>query len=720
MKRPQSPSTRYLSATQKARSWAGTFALVTSLCASHIPVLALADSEARTDAAQSISENLIAEVSPSLSHINTFFEKNVIGPVQKELKNFFDAEVEITDSAGNKRMVKRWEIELNKAKIEIPLKVSILDAKGIQANVAFLRTVIPTADGRQLRSDSFEFEIGNSHILRGRGKIKIIASKYFSLADAQKGNEPKNLKMFALKSGLNSSIPTSADDVLTKLQVGEIISLEVDGSYGLGKGKDTSTKRTRSTYGINFDRGATAIFDLSKPREDLAQVRLMGMKNKGTFSAEIEGRVALLPNLSGVIKNFLSVTAGLKINVADKILNRYPIESLLVGYDFRLSDVEGREGLQNIFNAIETFGFLKIFDPSKSDEELSKELLSNLGRAEELALAGDQSSLNNPKNFKVKHSIRAKMLTQSFEGGANLKVTNADRTGNLRGGSKTFIRYYDTKTSQVIPYMVWSDYYQSFSRLNLANIATTREYSNKQSLDFFFEADDTKEPKKLLMLVNHVEGEYSKRDVNEMKEIKNRVSSFAPSDLSNFNSLIAAIPAQEQNGVKMDLESIITRKGLEYLGNSDIYSQLNQNLIQFFDDSSRPKNLEIRELAARGDQTAAYTPSMLSGEIITNLQRVIRGNEPQYIGVFLGKLTEHEIVSRWIAPQFLSRQLPNSNELDSMFGMTLKFSSAETAQKPVKVGTTDGSAVYSVVNRLKKILTERDFEVRVSESIDEK
>lgn len=690
--------------------WSTTFSLVSSLVGGG--QLARAGQESKLVNSESVSQSegdseLLVDAGQVAKHYSDLWDRLVKG-----FHEYLYAPVEITDSRGNKSTVPRWQVEFNKAKIEIPIEVQVGSIKGLAGTARFVRKVVPSPDGRQLRLDTIEFEVANDSPLRVGARIRISSGKYFSLEDArnEKG-EVENLKLHTLKSDLIRTIPVSGQQVVEVMKPDESLSLQIDGSVGLGKNSDKKIGHVKSTFGVGYSRGATAVMDINRTSNGTAKVLLIGIKNRGQFDINAKANWSLIPGIGGALGKALSLGVSGKFDIADRLLNRYPVDTMMVGYEFNLANREGVEALQDIFNGISKWGFIKLFDVSVKEEKLSQNLLAKIGKAEQYAIED-----MNRSDFRVHHTVRAKALSQYFKTKVQGNAFSAASGEIDRGGSKTFIRFFDLEQNKIRPYIIWNEYFKTEGDVGLGNLVSVDSGRVFRSVDFLMTANnDNKTPAKTIALINKLEAHYGTMNKEAMVFLNKQVKNMVPPYLRNDSGLKAIIPQENQNSVDVTAETVIPVPGLNYIAELP-YQNMNQKLMDFI--NTHPDNKEFNlSSSARIGEVSPPSLNDITEPMVVNLQRVLSASEPNATGTYFGYLMAEEAFTRWIAPEYIPQLIPNTSEAANMFGVKLKYSSSEVASRSVNVGNSGDIELYRSIDYLRHILSDRGFEDRLIEDV---
>lgn len=609
--------------------------------------------------------------------------------------------------------------EFNKTKIEFQIDLPEINLGHLKISVKGHRSVNQTKAGEQRRLDRLEVEVRLASTAYIKARFRLNSAKYFMQEDMSKDSK-HSLKYIALFSKPIRAIPRSASSIVSAMNIRESLGIEIDGLFGLEYGKDENVNGRRSNIGVNAKRGATFAIDVSRASQDIFNVRLMGLKNKGELTVSGNAYVSFLPNAISVLSRAFSVGGSLSINTTDRIINRYPVESILVAYSLNVSQDKGREALDSMVQAIRRMDFLPLFTVGLEDDKLSDALLQKLTTIENTA---ELDLLSKTRTPSVRRLVRAKMITQNFKSGLEIQGTKLYNRSFARGGSKTYIRYFNPLTKVTKPYVLWNEYYNEDEQMNIGSAAVRENKFEHVSFDFLAHADENKNPTATIGIVSSLEGREAKLSFGEADALRSRILRMIPTNLRNNAELLALLPKEQQDSVTYRIDSIITNDGLAAISRIP-EANIHQGLIDFANAN------KIDEKLIGGKYGSDGVPALheVTGPMARSIVRLSSGVSDSLASNFT-EFSKHESFVRKIGPNFLPSLLPADQDINKLAAVNVEFNSSTAAgrktlgstnsRNEAKIGEDSEVEVYKILGRLRTLLTDRGFEERIVDDFED-
>lgn len=626
--------------------------------------------------------------------------------------------------------------EFDKARIDIPIDIPSISMGALNISVRGNRRVSQTKEGEQQRIDDLIVNVRLGDGVFAQVGFKVSSAKYFTNADLEKYNEDKvkagaseadkakSLKWYALKSKPIKSIPRTAQKVKESLNVRESLSVEINGSFGLEKNESNRDGRTKTKLGVSITRGASFVIDLSRTSENHVIIRLMGLKNRGEFLASLSGGFSLLSTSFNPLADAASIGLKIELGITDRILNRFPVESLIVSYKIDVLQQKGIEALDHVLKGVGKFDFIPLFVVGVEAEELSKELMNKLGKLEIIA---ETDLISKNPNPAVTRLIRAKMMTQNHKGAAELKGTTFSSAKYTRGGSKTYIRYFDPATKQVKPYIIFNEHYSDESKIRFGNSELKNRGTERLNFDFLASADMNMNVTQPIGLITSIEGKQSRFEDGDTSSFRSSVMKMIPQFTRDSANIVTSLPSGKHHSVFYKVETIINQEGLAAIGKIP-QPNIDQAIIDYVNANGLYDAMTTGAVSG-GSKHSPKALHEVSGPLAKGLSQLSTGKTTDSFELNYLELGKYEEVVRSIAPNLFPKLLPNDANSLSMVSVNLEFDSstakirrkipAKKGEKDVRTSEVDPIEVYRIVNRLRAILTERGFEERLRDDFEE-
>ncbi len=703
-------------AKQSLKNWTTHFLVVTSLVTSmSAPALSKEAVVNDTTPAALVpslpeenTEDIAKLLSPDSPVMTEILKSNLLAQLQEE----FDKAMKetVTEKNEKKQVVtmSRWQKEIAKAKIKIQLKGDTdLSKLNLNVKAGYTRNIAPTnANGEQRLTDIIELEIGNVNSLRAALRVKFSFSKVFKPKDFPN----KNIKSEALFSGLYwvTDVPFSGSEVLTKMKVEETVRLEVDGTLGLYGRPEKIKDNVKSFAGVGYKRGATFLMDIGRITPTYTRVRFVGLKNRGSFDANLGFRKFLTNSRTGgTIGKALSIGVDLGFEIGDRLFYNYPVDSMMVMYGFNMAQPEAIEALDEVLGRTRKVGFIKLFDPTAEEKDLAKKLLAQAPKAETYA---KEDRNKGPNDFRVKHEFRGRMTSQyhrtKLSGNASIFIEGK----YSEGGSSTFVRQLDD-ADQEKNYLLMSQFIESSIEAGIGNALVLTSDRMKHAVDYFLHSDKDKVPGAFIEFVSRQEVEASSLNASDLEALKKRMLLSVNPNIVDRQKLENYLPTGRQESASYVFESSISPNGYKALAKID-RAQMVQNLIDFLDNHPEKQLMRLNDqVVGDGSSKPLFETAE---EIAYPLKRILENSARTETTKDYSLLQAQPVFGRWVVSEFLPSQVPTNGQ-DDMMRYSVRFSSNNGTLEPLVIGQSTTTNVYQAVTFFRRVLEDRGFEMRIEE-----
>jgi hypothetical protein len=637
------------------------------------------------------------EVGRQQSELEKSVDKVLGGPkrLHERLVRYLNEPVE-----GN---MTRWEKEMAKLKIKIPIKVDTDLGDYFGALVGVERRVEPTnVAGEQRLTDVYRLKV------RVGAGFKVETGVAVNFIRIFRGEDAKKTALFAKFYGLNR-IPRKASDVLTKMNKEETVRLEFDGDVGFGFGGTEKEGREKKTAGASLMTGATFIAEIYKHTEKQAQTRFVGLRS------QLKGGVTL-GHLWSVVGSMLPGKVGKALSVGPTLgLNGgLNAESLMVVYRFNLTSPEAMIALDEIFDGIRRVKFIKLFNPKRNGTALAKDLLEEAELAEQYALEFDKSKQEAKQSGqpltvepKVEHLFRGRMVTSYFNFEPALRGSLAGYIGYKSGGSTTFVRRFNSNNE---PEFFLLENFQTVDEKEAFEGEMYRKDTSE--IDFLASAYENEKPGKLLSLVSRNERQESRFDNEDLALLKRITRKSLPTIMANDPAVEAFFPTTKQHSGTWSLQVTLTPDALKTIGERMSKAHTAQSLYEFIDTHPEQSQMSLQSNQSdAGRGTGLGTESeQLAWQLYDFLNEKDEKRQAKQFNQMKGNVTWQ----KYILGQFLPKLVPD-DKAEELVHVKLGFSSDETGMKELPMGTGEPSPILNAVKYMRRVLGDRDLNMRMDE-----
>jgi hypothetical protein len=645
------------------------------------------------------------EVGREQSRLEKNVDKLLGGP-----KRLHERLVKILNEPAGDNMT-RWEKEMAKLKIKLPIKVDADLGDYFNALVGVERRVEPTnVAGEQRLTDVYRLQVRVGAGFRVQTGVRVNFIRIFRGPDAKKN------ALFAKFYGLNR-IPRKASDVLTKpnkeetkLNNEETVRIEFDGDTGFGVGGSEKEGRVKTTAGASLTTGATFIAEIYKHNEKQIQTRFMGLRSM------VKGDVTL-GRLTSVVGSFLPGKLGrlLSIGPTFKIGGGLNAESLMVIYRFNLASPEAMVALDEIFDGIKRVRFIKLFNPKRNGTELAKDLLEEAELAEKYALEYDKAKTESQQTgkpveieAKVEHLFRGRMVTNFYDINPGFGFSLLGRVGSSSGGATTFVRRFNSDNKQEFFLL------ENFSQVTEKEAFEGEFYKKSTSeIDYLAEAFENEKPGKLLSIVSRNELQESRFDAQDLAEMKVETRRALPEIMAKDPAVEAFFPMTKQHSGTWTLQVTLTPEALKTVGERMVKDHAAQSLYEFLDKHPEQNQMNLQSSNSNSD-VGGIGLGTEAQQLAYELYGFLNETDDNRQASQFNRMKGNVLYQKYILGQFLPKLIPD-DKAEELVHVKLGFSSDESGLKELPMGSGEPSNILTAVKYMRRVLNDRNLNMRMEE-----
>ncbi len=591
---------------------------------------------------------------------------------------------------------------------------NLIDTKIFRTGVSYKYVVEPAfRNNEQLRKDIWTFGLGagldSDQVASVNTKIRITFSRFYS---------GSNAKWDAMKACPYTVLhtPMDSNDVKSKLSNGDGFRVEIIGNTELGVDQDIKA-------GIKTE--ALFLLDLYKLNNQLARMRLLGVKNKGEVSVGLKLKT---DSPAGILGDLLTTGIGGLIRKNISLLSpteKYPLDTMMVDYLFNFStpdlinldQIKGRTDLaeaayEELASNINKAGFASLFfspigESDDVDLDLGNKLLENVKIAEDLA----REDLNRyrrgdlaAKDMRVRSLFKGRMQSNLFAGEGKIWFSEIVSKKGITGNLDSFVTSYDENMSPNYYYLN-NTFQKSRTRKYLGRVS----YNYSHDLDLVVNSDKNRNVGAVADLVLKTEYRDTDLSAEEINRIKNNLARSLPENFKNNDSFNRFFPKTNQTNAFLSHQYVFGKKALEAVSLIP-KENLGQMIYEYL--NNHPEKSQMNLVLADQEQsgglgTFAYEKAFEASSIVNT-----SADSKDKIRAF--EIAKRDpIFDQYIVSEFFPSILPKKNAQE-LFGLNVKFSSVESGSIPdLNLGDQKISPVYTAVAFLKNVLSDRSFDLQL-------
>lgn len=624
------------------------------------------------------------------------------------------------------------EIGRYKVEFKIPLLLNFSSDKANSSLETYYEFQVEPSysDGTQLRRDIWNIGAEVGAPLTVAGSIRVTFTRRFKDSAAAMTALPYcygvELDVFDLCQDHERKLPTTVDDIKTRLNVGDSVRVEIFGEAGLSTDHANPSHVLRTDVSAKYAKSALFIVDIYKHTADYVRARFIGLKNRGTMSASAEA--LLMPGWmpsNHFLQRILKVGAWVRWSNTSDFQNEYPLDSLMVDYlyhfssdrpvpgngDWKGAPVEratSEMALEEVLNQSYALGFLSLFDPLKSTQEVGEELL----KKSTLSAAISKYDHKNLSDGKIRGpEVRVRTL---FKGRISADVRQLEFAGKV-----SFLAGASTKPSNIKSFIVNYDLddAKSYYIMEGATDLTSVEFANarwkilsSQETDLLMTATENKQPLVINDIVVNNRIQDKNQSVKELSAIRERIIMSLPKIYSSDPKISGFFPVnQDQSKATLDF-----RYNYGDLAFHDIYNvnqaELYTRLYNFL--NKHPMRTELN-LPNDSSEIEKQNFTQYVNDMYANIVEMIApGTTPTRRLSIYHTLLNDKAFRMVVLGEFFSSLLSDQGAKDGM-GLLLGYSSSQTPTKVESIGGLKSSDIYRAVTYFRSVVTNRSNDLRL-------
>ncbi|MCK6598019.1 MAG: hypothetical protein L6Q37_06610 [Bdellovibrionaceae bacterium] len=581
---------------------------------------------------------------------------------------------------------------------EIPLSFADLN---LSVNMYYQLTVQPAFRGnKQLRKDMYIVSFKGSNIITAGFEMRIsFYREYDSKVDAIFNDLPYWIDDF----------PKTAQDISKKIKNHEGIRAEILGNFGIEKGILDKVGGKKVGLNVGYNYSGLFLMDFYKHTDTDVRLRFLGSFSKGSITANADASLgkSLFSWAPRWLKDLTQVGLFARAQKSFNLFNDFPIDTNLFDYyfnfePFQQSPTDKQETIQafnQILSNLRNGNFLKIFNPTNSENEFFEKLNENSQLAANIV---KNDLLLNPNQRRVHQLFQGKMLANIFSFDLGPKISHLFKASKAVGSSKIFISQVNAENS-----------YDHYILLNHFNRDYTSTLFGRSESEFIsdFDALFTADQNKNTLALNHIISKIQYRDKelndSEYKQFYHTVFQSIPSGISSKQNLINLIPQKNQTNIFCSFKYGLSNdaiKSVAQIPKSTLYYKIYE-----FVENHPEKN--YMDLPRSDNDSPVYLDYYnFLHEITNDLSTFVNeDNTPKQRFEAIDRLLAHKLFNRYLISQFIP-SLISPEEQENRLYLQLTTSSSQQKQQTIFAGKNRISPIYDSIVFLRSILNDRNFE----------